>query len=35
MPEDSPGNSAGRVHLRLYGPAPYMNVYWSTLDCEP
>ena len=35
MPRDFPGDSAGKVYLKLYGPAPYAHTFWSTLDCEP
>ncbi len=35
MPKDFPGDSAGKVYLKLYGPAPYAHVFWSTLDCDP
>jgi RNA polymerase sigma factor (sigma-70 family) len=35
MPQDFPGHSAGSVYLRLYGPAPYANTLWTTLDCKP
>jgi hypothetical protein len=35
MPQDFPGDSAGKVYLKLYGPATQAYTLWTTLDCAP